>query len=757
MAKETKIEKENKTEKGIKLKVFEALQEDAYKGIARLDNNSMKSLGIKPGDVIIIKGERETVAIADKAYPSDSGDVIIRIDGIIRKNAKTGVGDVVTVKKADIKEAKRMVIAPTQKNISIQGDPEGLKQNLIGRVFLKGDIFVVSARRGSRKNPMGEDFGDMLGGDFSELLNNFFGGTVAFNNPINQIRMAVVSLEPSYPALITENTELILNSKAVDVGEEKGSVPNVTYEDIGGLNEEVKKIREMIELPLKHPELFERLGIEPPKGVLLYGPPGTGKTLLAKAVATETNANFIEFDSTKVIDKFVGETEKKIKKLFEEAESNAPTIIFIDELDSLAFKREERGSNDFLNTPVMELLKHMDGLKGRGHVVVIGATNRPDVIDPAFRRPGRFDREIEVSAPDKSGRLQILKIHTRNMPLTKDVDLEEIASITHGFVGADLASLCKEAAMVVIKRIFPDLKLKENAPLTQEVLDKLRVSQNDFKEALKFVQPSAMREVLIETPYVKWEDIGGLEKAKQEIKEAVELPLKNPNAFKRMGIKSPRGVLLYGPPGTGKTLLAKAVATETNANFISVKGPEVLTKWFGESEKGIRKIFKRAKQNAPAIIFFDEMDSLTLRRGNESNVLADKVLNQILAEMDGLEELKDVVVIGATNRPDVMDEAILRPGRFDRLIFIGSPTKEEREAIFKIHTKKMPIAKEISIKDLAEKTEKYNGADIASVCREAAMLALREDIDAKNVKKKHFDDAIKKIKPTTQKNQSYAG
>jgi transitional endoplasmic reticulum ATPase len=537
-----------------------------------------------------------------------------------------------------------------------------------------------------------------------------------------------------------------LNPIAVEIHEEK--MPEVTYEDIGGLEEESKRIREMVEVPLKHPEIFSKLGIEPPKGVLMYGPPGTGKTLLAKAVANESEASFILLNGPDIMSKFYGESEKKIRDIFNEAEKNAPAIIFIDEIDALAPKREE-SYGEVERRVVSQLLTMMDGLKGRGRVVVIGATNRPDAIDPALRRGGRFDREVQIGVPDKKGRLSILKIHTRNMPLTKDVDLEKYASLTHGFVGADLAALCKEAAMSRLRKIIPGLKLKEDEPIPQEVLEKLYISDKDFKNALGMVQPSAMREVYIECPNVKWGDIGGMDEVKQNLKEAVEWPLIHPDAFKNMGIRPPRGILLYGPPGTGKTLLAKAVATESQANFIQIKGPELLSKWVGESEKGVRKIFERARQVAPCIIFFDEIDALASRRGYDTGTkVGERVLNQLLAEMDGIVELDGVVVIGATNRPDMLDNALLRPGRFDRIVSTTLPDKSSRLEILKIHTKNMPLAKDVNLENLDEKMEGLVGADIEGVCREAAMLALRENISAKEVKKKNFEEALRKIKPS---------
>jgi len=722
-------------EKEIKLKVVEALQDDAYKGIARIDTETMRKIDIKRGDVIVVKGGKETVAIVDRAYPAELGQQIIRIDGIIRKNAKTGIGEVVSIRKADVKEAKKITIAPTQKGVMIQGDPEIFKRGLLGRAVIKGDIIVMSGRRREVS-----EFNDVFNDFFADAFRDF--GIRGFVN--TQMRFMITSATPSQPVIITENTELILSSKAVEISEEK--VPEVTYEDIGGLREELRKIREMVEIPLKHPELFEKLGIEPPKGVLLYGPPGTGKTLLARAVANETEANFVLINGPECMSKFYGESEKNLRDKFEEAEKNAPTIIFIDEIDAIAPKREE-SYGEVERRVVSQLLTLMDGLKSRGKVVVIGATNRPNAIDPALRRPGRFDREVVINVPDKNGRLSILKIHTRNMPLAKDVNLDEMASLTHGFVGADLASLCKEAAMAVLRKALPKIKLQDSEEIPQEVLEGLRVTKKDFQEALKNVRPSAMREVLVETPNIRWEDVGGLDRIKDELKEAVEWPIKFPEGFTRLGIKPPKGVLLYGPPGTGKTLLAKAVAKESEANFIQVKGPSLLSMWVGKSEEGVRKIFERARQVSPCIIFFDEIDSLATRRGIETGSrVTDQVLNQMLAEMDGLEELQNVIVMGATNRPDMLDPAILRPGRFDKLLLVIPPKKEGRMQIFEIHTKKMPLAKDVKIDELAEKTEGYVGADIEAVCREAALLALRKNRDAKEVTKENFEDAMKKIK-----------
>jgi len=730
----------NKRENEVRLKVVEALQDDAYKGIARIDPGLMKSMGLNRGDVISIIGQRETTAIVDRAYPADVGEWIIRIDGLIRRNAKTTVGDSVIVKKANAKPAAKVSIAPAQQGIVVHGDPEMFKNSLLGRAVVKGDIISLGGVQ-RRRDLMG-DLPDIFGD-----LEDMFSGMGAFGlGGFQQIKFMVVSVSPNQPAIITEDTEVIVNAKAVDISEE--TVPDVTYEDIGGLKDEIKKIREMVELPLKHPEIFDKLGIEPPKGVLLHGPPGTGKTLLAKAVANETEANFILLNGPECMSKFYGESEKKIRDIFEQAEKSAPSIIFIDEIDAIAPKREDV-QGEVERRVVSQLLTMMDGLKSRGKVVVIGATNRINSVDPALRRPGRFDREIEISVPDKEGRLNILKIHTRNMPLAKNVSLENIAAKTHGFVGADLSALTKEAAMIVLRKLLPNLKLEDDAAIPPEVLDKIVIKQEDFDDALKVVRPSAMREVLVETPNIGWDDIGGLEKTKEALKEAVEWPIKYPEAFKRMGIRPPRGILLYGPPGTGKTLLAKAVAKESESNFIHIKGPSLLSMWVGKSEEGIRKVFERARQVSPCIVFFDEIDALASKRGLEMGTkVTERVLNQLLAEMDGLEGLEDVTVIGATNRPDILDSALLRPGRFDRIILVDVPNLEGRKEIFKVHLKNTPIGEDVNIDVLAKMTEGYVGADIENLVREATMNALRKDIGAKSVKWADFEDAFKKIKPS---------
>ena len=729
------------TKKQIQLKVVEAFQEDAYKGIARLDMEFMRSLDINRGDVILIKGNRETVAIADRAYPADVGEGIIRIDGILRKNARAGIGDVVVISKAEVKEAKKIIIAPAQKNIMVQGDAESLRGGLLGRAIVKGDILKIGGAQ-KRMDLMSDLFGeDLSNTPFGNIFGNLGGG-------ITQINFLVVNTSPNQPCYVSENTEVVLNPKAVEISDEK--IPVITYEDIGGLKEEIKKIREMVEIPLKHPEIFERLGIESPKGVLLHGPPGTGKTLLVKAVANESEANFILLNGPEIMSKFYGESEKKIRTIFEEAEKTSPTIIFIDEIDAMAPKREDV-MGEVERRVVSQLLTMMDGLKSRGKVIVIGATNRVNSLDPALRRPGRFDREIGINVPDKEGRLAILQIHTRGMPLTKNVELDKVASLTHGFVGADLEALCKESAMAVLRQHLHKIKL-DDEKIPKEILEQLVVRQSDFLDALKVVRPSAMREVLVETPNIGWSDVGGLNNVKLELQEAVEWPLKFADSFKRMGIRPSRGILLYGPPGTGKTLLAKAVAKESEANFIQVKGPSLLSMWVGKSEEGMRKIFERARQVAPCIIFFDEIDSLAGKRGMDAgSKVTERVLNQMLAEMDGLEDLNDILVVAATNRPDLLDTALLRPGRFDKILLVNAPEETGRLKILEVHTKNVPLAKNVSIKDLAKKTIGYTGADMEALVREAAMLALRESKDAKEVNKKHFTEALNKIKPSVNK------
>ena len=721
-------------ENEITLKVAEAIsQKDVGQGVARLDPNVMDDLNIKERELIEIVGERRTAAIALPSQ-TDIGLGVIRIDGLVRKNSGATIGGEVTIKKTKATEAKKVVLAPIENNIRVQGDVRGL---FAGKVMVQGDI-IGSQIRAPRPS-MNRGFNSL----FDELMD--------FTPAMKEIKFAVVSTSPKDIVIVGPNTDVQLHESPVDVSkiEGVGNLVDVSYEDIGGLKEEVKKVREMIEIPLKRPELFEKLGIAPPKGVLMHGPPGTGKTLLAKAVASESDAHFIAINGPEIMSKYVGGSEENLREYFEEAEENSPSIIFIDELDAIAPKREETNGEVERRT-VAQLLTLMDGLKSRGQVVVIGATNRPDSLDPALRRPGRFDREIEIGVPDAEERKEVLEIHTRNMPLAEDVDLDKISTTTHGFVGADLESLCKEAAMRVVRRILPEIQNDEEIP--KEVMEKIVVTGNDFKNAQKEIQPSALREVLVQIPDIKWDDIGGLEDVKQELKEAVEWPLKHPDTFQRLGIRPPKGTLLFGIPGTGKTLLAKAVASESEANFISVKGPELLSKWVGESEKGVREVFRKAKQAAPTVIFFDEIDAIAgARSGNDTDSgVTKRVVNQLLTEMDGLEELEDVAIIAATNRPDILDAGLMRPGRFDRHIQVKEPDEEARLAIFKVHTKNMPLSKDVDLKKLAKQTDGYVGADIESIYREAAMLTLRENLEASEIPNKYFKEAIDKVKHGNQ-------
>jgi len=732
----------------IKLKIGElTAREEAGRGIIRIDSNNMSKLRVKEGDVVELDGTKKTGAIAVRSYPADVGLNLVRMDGFARRNCGSGVGEFIKIRKADVKEAKSVQIAPAERGIMIHIAPNLIKENIYMRPVTKGDLIVPSpiVRRKQSEGSMFEEF-------FGFDLEEFFGG--AFTSLSGETKFVVTSTEPSGIVRIGDMTELeILPELPERMRIEERILPTVTYEDVGGIKEIIHKIREMIELPLRHPELFERLGIEPPKGVLLYGPPGCGKTLLAKAVANESGANFIPISGPEVMSKWYGESEKRVREIFEEAEKNAPTIIFLDEIDALAPKREEV-TGEVERRVVSQLLTCMDGLKKRGNVIVIAATNRVNAVDPALRRAGRFDREIEFPVPDRNGRLEILKIHTRNMPLEKNVDLNRLADVTHGYVGADVWALCKEAAMSALRRVLPEIKWREEAELPRELMEKLIVKKYDFERALRLVEPSAMREILVEIPKVKWEDVGGLEKIKESLREMIEWPLKTPESFERLGIEPPKGILLYGPPGCGKTLLAKAVANESGANFISVKGPEVLTMWVGESEKKVRELFRRARQVAPSIIFLDEIDALAPERGHSMGTRAtETVVSQLLTEMSGLEELKGVVVIAATNRPDLVDPALLRPGRIDRFVLIPAPDERARLEIFKIHTKGMPL-KSVDLKELVKKTEGFSGADIEALCREAAMSALRENIKAKQVTKKHFDQAIKEAIPSLTKEVS---
>ncbi len=725
----------------IKLKVGELTgREDFGRGIARIDTNSMRKIGVKEGDVIEIEGKRKTGAIAVRSYPADVGLNLIRMDGLVRKNCDASIGEYVKVRKAEVKEARKVVLAPAQKGYILRISPNLLKQNLYMRPMTKGDIIIANPvfKLRSRNQDV---FSELFGINIEEV---FF--------PMGaETRLVVVKTIPDGITQITDMTELELLPEAVEIAELK--VPTVTYEDIGGLSKIIPKIREMIELPLRHPEIFERLGIEPPKGVLLYGPPGCGKTLIAKAVANESGAHFISLAGPEIFSKWYGQTEENLRKVFEEAEKNAPSIIFIDEIDAIAPKREEV-TGEVERRTVSQLLTLMDGLKSRGKVIVIAATNRPNALDPALRRTGRFDREIEIPVPDKKGRKEILQIHTRHMPLDKDVNLDELAERTYGFVGADLAGLAKEAAMHALRRVLPDVSaLKEGEPIPKEILEKLKVSKKDFDYALRIVQPSAMREVLIEVPKVKWKDVGNLEEVKNALKEAVIWPLKHPESFRKIGIKPPHGILLYGPPGCGKTYIVKALANEAGVNFIAVKGPEIMSKWVGESERRLREVFRRARQVAPSIILFDEIDAIAPRRGLEIGTrVTEQIVSQLLTEMSGIEELEGVAVIATTNRPDIIDPALLRPGRFDKVIYVPAPDQKGRLEILKVHTRDMPLDKDVNLEKIAKQTNGYSGADLEALCREAAMFALREAMkenkEAKKITMKHFEEALKKIKPS---------
>lgn len=688
----------------VKLRVAEAKPSEVGRGIARLDSEVIESLRLITGDVVKITGAKATVAKVWPGYPSDTGSGNIRMDGILRRNAGVGIDDTVEVEKISVLPAKKIVFAPTQP-VKIMGGEDYLKRLLEGHVFTKGDMVSI--------NIMGR-----------------------------QLDLIVASYSPSKDAVIIDTRSKVTVSEK-PVSESDLNVPRVAYEDIGGLDEEVRKVREMIELPLRHPEIFDKLGVEAPKGILLHGPPGTGKTLLARAVANETNANFQSLSGPEIMSKYYGQSEENLREIFKSAEENAPSIIFIDEIDSIAPKRDEV-KGEVESRIVAQLLSLMDGLKSRGKVVVIGATNRPNAIDPALRRPGRFDRELVIGIPNRDARLEIIQIHTRGMPLAKDIRLNSLADMTHGYTGADLAALAKEAAMRSLRRILPEFNMDVDK-IPVEILDKLVVKKQDFIEAFRELEPSALREVLIENPNVHWSEIGGLETSKQELQEAVEWPLKYPKLFQHMDAEAPKGILLYGPPGTGKTLLAKAVATESQANFISVKGPEFFSKWVGESEKAVRETFRKARAAAPSIVFFDEIDAVVPTRGSSSgdSHSTERIISQILTEMDGLENLHGVIVIGATNRPDIIDPALLRPGRFDRLIHIPMPDLEARKAIFKIHLQGKPVHKNIDINTLAKESDGMSGADIAAVVNEAVMLAIREYVESGG---KENDEQLKKHK-----------
>jgi transitional endoplasmic reticulum ATPase len=725
----------NNKEKGkATLKVAEAEQRDIGRKIVRMDPDAAQNLNVMTGDALELSSfGKNAVLLSWPGRDKDRGTGLVRIDGYTRNKLDVGIGDTIEVKKVESKDAKSITLAPTEP-LRIIGAEQYLAESLNGQLMSKGDIIPL--------NVMGQ-----------------------------RIDLVVISTDPSGPIIINDATKVTVSedsAKAVQASQE-GKVPSITYEDIGGIRNEIARVREMIELPLRHPELFKRLGVEAPKGVLLHGPPGTGKTLLAKAVANETNANFYSIGGPEIMSKYYGESEEKLRNVFEQAEKNAPSIIFIDEIDSIAPKREEV-SGEVERRIVAQLLSLMDGLKSRGKVVVIGATNRVNAIDPALRRPGRFDRELEIGVPDREGRLEILQIHTRGMPLSEDVNLEKLADISHGFVGADLQSLSKEAGMRSLRRILPNIDLSSES-IPSDTLRKIIVTMNDFMDVIKEMEPSAMREVFVEIPDIKWDDIGGLAPIKQEMQEAVEWPLKYQGIFTFADAMPPKGILLYGPPGTGKTLMAKAAANESEANFISIKGPELLSKWVGESEKGVREIFRKARQAAPCIIFFDEIDAIAPKRGGDfgDSHVTERLISQLLTELDGLEILTNVVVIGATNRPDIIDAALLRPGRFDMLLYVPPPDRDSRIQIIKIHIKKKPLDDVVDIEKLADQTEGYTGADIASLSSAAVMLALREHVskykdpkEAEDHKEelkihmKHFEDAMKKIRPlSTQELNMY--
>jgi transitional endoplasmic reticulum ATPase len=702
------------------LRVADAKQSDVGRGIARMDPQVMDRLGLVTGDVVVIEGKKTTVAKCLPGYMGDAGTGTVRIDGNTRGNASVSIDEKVNIRRTEPSEAETITFALTEA-LNISGAEPYLARLLEGRVAIGGDIVEL--------NIMG-----------------------------NKIDLVVVSVKPTnVPVMLTDRTRVVISEKPIPEAEVQ--IPRVTYEDIGGLREEIQKVREMIELPLRHPELFEKLGVEAPKGVLLHGAPGTGKTLLAKAVAGETSSNFLSLSGPEIMSKYYGQSEENLREIFKRAQENAPSIVFIDEIDSIAPKREEV-TGEVERRVVAQLLSLMDGLASRGKVVVIGATNRPNALDLALRRPGRFDREIEIGIPNRIGRHEILMIHTRGMPL-EDVDLKELADRTHGFTGADLAALAREAAMRAMRKVLPDIDL-EAETIPAEILDQLKVCKEDFFSALREMEPSALREVLVESPNVHWDDIGGLEEVKQELRESVEWPLRYGDLFDYMHAEPPKGILLYGPPGTGKTLLAKAVATESESNFISVKGPEFLSKWVGESERAVREIFRKAKLAAPCIIFFDEIDSLVPTRGGmlgDSHV-TERVISQFLTEIDGLEELNDVTVIAASNRPDIIDPALLRPGRFDRSVYVPPPDQKARLQIFKIHTQGKPLADDVDLDVLVSEAENYTGADIAAVCNEAVMLAIREyvssggrmdkeELGKSQVTMKHFRDAVQKVEPLT--------
>ena len=702
------------------LKIEEIPQQHVGRGRAIIDPKIIEDQRWSTGQIMELTYNKKSHVKLWPGSPEEYGSGIVKIDGITRQNIGAGIGDKVSIKSVEAADAEQIVLSPTEK-VAAEGLQEYMSYNYLNHVFTTGDSISLNTQMGGR------------------------------------IQFVVTSTKPSKPVIVTEKTVFKLGTmtKAMDA-----SVPRVTYDELGGLKNEVQKIREMVELPMRHPELFEKIGVEAPKGVLLYGPPGTGKTLLAKAVAGETNAHFISLSGPEIMGKYYGESEERIREIFTQAEENSPSIIFIDEIDSIAPKRDEV-SGEVEKRIVSQLLTLLDGMKSRGKVVVIAATNRPDSIDPALRRPGRFDREIEIGIPDDSGRSEILSIHTRGMPIDEKVDLQQISKTTHGFVGADLEVLSKEAAMRSLRRILPEIDLDEDK-ISAEVLQKIQITGEDFRDALKEVRPSALREVQVQIPNVSWDDVGGLESLKEELKEAVEWPIRHKEAFDYVGVETPKGILLHGPPGTGKTLIAKALAKMTESNFISIKGPELLSKWVGESEKGVREIFRKARQAAPCIVFLDEVDALVPRRGSSGSDshVTENVVSQILTEIDGLEELHNVLIIGATNRLDIVDEALLRPGRFDRIIKVPNPDQKGRRHIFEIHTKKKPLSSDVKTDKIVELTSGFSGAEIAAVANRAAVTALKRYTSGKfqNVKdikitQQDLTDAVDKVKPIQKETQ----
>ncbi|WP_135830047.1 CDC48 family AAA ATPase [Halorussus halobius] len=721
----------------MKLTVKPLKQKDAGRGLAAIDRQSMHELGVENGDYVVIEGNNQGRAVARvwPGYPEDEGRGVVRIDGQLRQEAGVGIDDRVTIEPADVKPASSVTIALPQ-NLQIRGDiTPHVRDKLSGQAITKG-----------QNVPFGFGLMGMRSGQ--------------------SIPLKVASTDPEGTVVVTDSTEINVSERAAEEIAQGGAsggeaTPNVTYEDIGGLEGELEQVREMIELPMRHPELFNRLGIEPPKGVLLHGPPGTGKTLMAKAVANEIDAHFQTISGPEIMSKYYGESEEKLREVFDEATENAPAIVFIDELDSIAPKREEAGG-DVERRVVAQLLSLMDGLESRGEVTVIAATNRVDAIDPALRRPGRFDREIDIGVPDRDGRLEIMQVHTRGMPMADGIDLEEYADSTHGFVGADLESLAKESAMNALRRIRPQIDL-ESDEIPADVLDSLQVTERDFKEALKGIEPSALREVFVEVPDVTWDRVGGLEDTKERLRETIQWPLDYPEVFDALDMQAAKGVLLYGPPGTGKTLMAKAVANESDSNFISIKGPELLSKWVGESEKGVREVFSKARENAPTVVFFDEIDSIAGERGRGSgggSEVGERVVSQLLTELDGLEELEDVVVVATSNRPDLIDSALLRPGRLDRHVHVPVPDEDARKAIFEVHTRDKPLADDVDLDWLAGETEGYVGADVEAVAREASMAASREFITSVDpedigesvgnvrISREHFEQALDEVVPS---------